>query len=200
MSPALHLDPALRTTLDSAFTVLFAWAAAHKLRDVAAFRAALAAYALLPARAVAACAAACIAAEIGIAAALLLPGFAPLGTLAAALLLCAYAGAMAINLWRGRRDIDCGCVGAAARRPLSSALVVRNAVLVVLALAATLPATTRTFAWIDAVTIAAGMFTLALLYAAVDGLIANAPRSTVLAHRQSHPDLFHASHPYVDHA
>ena len=47
-------------------------------------------------------------------------------------LLLLYAAAIAINLLRGRRDMDCGCGGEAT--PIGWGLVMRNIVLAVLAL------------------------------------------------------------------
>jgi len=49
----------------------------------------------------------------------------------AVLLLCVFAVAMAINLVRGRTEIDCGCFQSALRQRLSIALVVRNLLLIV---------------------------------------------------------------------
>ena len=63
---------------------------------------------------------------IGLLAGISLAGF------AAALLLSLYGAAMAINLARGRRLIDCGCGGEPQR--LSGWLVLRNAVLAAAAL------------------------------------------------------------------
>jgi hypothetical protein len=176
------VDPAVSLTLRAALSALFVWAAVHKLRDVRGFRAALAAYQLIPERCVPAFAALLIAAEFAIAAALLAslhpalnePGLLTVAACAAAGLLCVYGGAIAVNLLRGRQHIDCGCAGAAKRHGLSSALVVRNGVLVVAALASAWPPSARSLTWIDAVTIGAGIASLALLYAAVDGLMSNA--------------------------
>lgn len=194
------VDPALRLTLRGALALLLFWAAAHKLRDVAGFRAALAAYELVPRQLVGIVAAALSAAEIGIGAGLLAPGAGAGGALAAAGLLCVYAGAIAVNLLRGRHDIDCGCVGAAARRPISSALVVRNGLLGLAALASALPATFRGLTPIDAVTIGAGVACLGLLYAAVDGLIVNTPRIAALARDRLPRGLVDSNRRLVDHA
>jgi hypothetical protein len=78
---------------------------------------------------------------------------------------------MAVNLRRGRRDVDCGCFGPARRRPISSTLVARNVALAAAALTVALPVQPRALIWIDAVTITAGVLLLALLYAAIDGLL-----------------------------
>jgi hypothetical protein len=176
------LDPALRLLLRAALTLLFGWAAAHKLRDVASFRAAIDAYELLPPVWSVPAGVALIAAEVGVAAGLWLPRVAPVAAIAAALLLALYAGAIGVNLVRGRRDIDCGCAGPAHRQPISAALVLRNVVLAVAALAAALPAAPRALTWVDGVTVVAGVAALALLYGAADGVLANAPRLRALAH------------------
>jgi len=196
------IDPALQMTLRGALALLFFWAAAHKLRDVTGFRAALAAYALLPDRVVASSAAVLIAIEVGVGAGLLPfgePGLSSSAALAAGLL-CMYSAAIAINLLRGRRHIDCGCVGAATRRPLTAGLLVRNAVLISGALAGALPATARSLTTIDGVTTGAGIATLALLYIAVDGLIANAPRLAVLARDHVPHGPVETNRRQVDHA
>lgn len=174
------LDPALCVTLRAALAILFVWAAGHKLRDLAGFRAALADYEILPRRWVAPSSLILIGAELGVACSLWLPHFAAAAALVAAGLLALYAGAIVINLRRGRRDIDCGCAGAARRQSLSAGLVVRNGALVAVALASTLPSTARALTWIDAVTIGAGVTASVLLYAAVDGLLANAPQIAAL--------------------
>ena len=57
-----------------------------------------------------------------------------LGLLLAALTLAIYLSAMAINLWRDREFIDCGCGDEPTR--LSSALLIRNGALITLALSA----------------------------------------------------------------
>jgi hypothetical protein len=54
--------------------------------------------------------------------------------------------------------------------------VVRNAALVLMALAATTPAGVRTLVWIDAVTVVAFVLAAALVYAAADAALAQAAR------------------------
>ena len=53
----------------------------------------------------------------------------PFGALAATLLLTVFAAAMAVNLKRGRSQIDCGCGHAVLKQNLSWMLIARNAVL-----------------------------------------------------------------------
>ncbi|MFN4135534.1 MAG: MauE/DoxX family redox-associated membrane protein [Novosphingobium sp.] len=67
--------------------------------------------------------------------AMLLAGIRAVALPAAALLLL-FAGAMAVNIRRGRSHIDCGCGRSELRQPLSRALVIRNLVLAALVLPA----------------------------------------------------------------
>jgi hypothetical protein len=173
-------DPALQLALRVAAALLFVAAAAHKLRDVDGFRQALAVYAILPAPAVAPAAAALIAVEIAVGIGCALPAAAPGACLAGIGLLALYSGAIALNLARGRRRIDCGCGGPGGRRPLSPGLVARNAALGALLLLAALPAGGRTLVWLDALTIAFVLAVLVLLHAALDVALANAARLRAL--------------------
>jgi Methylamine utilisation protein MauE len=81
---------------------------------------------------------------------------------------------MAINLLRGRNDIDCGCGGAA--HPLSWGLVVRNVVLAAAALAASRPTLERGMNWIDALTLVLGVLAFYALYLMADELLRQAGR------------------------
>lgn len=174
MTPALALDPVLRWLLRAGLALLFASAAAHKLRDLAAFRASLAAYELLPGAFVRTVSALIAAGEAALAVALLVVS-SPLPALAAAGLLFLYSGAIAINLLRGRRNIDCGCAGPRARQPLGPGLVARNLALLAAAVAGALPAAPRTLVWIDVFTLGSGLVASCLLYKAIDTLLAAAP-------------------------
>lgn len=187
----LVFDPVPQLVLRAGLSWLFAWAAIHKLRDVDSFRAALEGYDLVPPLWTIPAGAFLIAAEVGIATGLWLPRVHPVAGGAAAALLLLYAGAVAINLVRGRRDIDCGCAGPARRQTISGALVLRNAVLAAAALISALPAEARTLTWIDGVTLVAAILTVGLLYAAIDHLLAIAA-----AHRDAslHDDRAEMAH------
>jgi hypothetical protein len=185
----LALDPALEATLRSALALLFAAAAVHKLRDPAAVRAALAEYGVLPGAAVAAGAALVVAAEAGAALALLAPmvvggtsgpGLRAAGPLLAAALLALYGAAIGWNLARGRRALDCGCLGPGRGQPLSGWLVARNLALVGGALACLLPAAPRQTVWLDGFTAAAATALGALVWSAAHQVLANAARSGAL--------------------
>lgn len=67
--------------------------------------------------------------EIAITAALLLPATRAFGAVGAAGLLLVFTIAIAINLVRGRREIDCGCFSSELKQNLSAGLVARNVLL-----------------------------------------------------------------------
>src|SRR5216117_2045159 len=163
------MDPVIDVTLRTALALLFFVAAGDKLRDLGRFRATLAEYRLLPAGLVPLAAALVVGAEAAAA------GARATGLVSAATLLLVYGAAVAINLARGRRDIDCGCAGPAVRRPISGALVARNAALAALALAGLFPVHPRALLWVDALTVAGATAALAAFYASLDRMIAFAP-------------------------
>src|SRR2546428_13263493 len=113
------MDPAIDATLRAALGLLFLVAAVHKLRDFGRFRATLAEYRLLPRAVLPVAAGLVLVAELSVAAMLVTPARGAPGPLAACAILVVYATAIAINLARGRRHIDCGCAGPAGRRPIS---------------------------------------------------------------------------------
>lgn len=154
---------------------LFVVAAVHKLRDATAFVATLRDYRILPPALVPAAAAGVVCVEVGIALALLAPGLGSVGALEAAGLLLGYTAAIATNLARGRRDIDCGCLGPAQRQPLSGWLVARNLALVCAALAAAVPLSMRALGALDVLTFVGGLGTAVLLFIAANQLAAQAP-------------------------
>ena len=166
-----QIDPVPASILTLALAALWTASGVHKLRDPAGFSGALAAYALLPQRAVEIVARALPLIEITVAIGLLFRVSRQAAALASTLLLCLYALAIAINLWRGRRDIDCGCLGFGRRSTISMTLLWRNAALVLASLAAgSLPRRGRALDWIDLFTVAVGVAAVALIYAAVEGL------------------------------
>ncbi len=162
------VDPTVAWVARLALAAVFAAAALHKWRDLSAFAAALGAHRLVPGAIVPALARAFAAAETAVAAGLLVPAVAASASCAAAALIALYSSAIAINLARGRREIDCGC--SARPRPLSRGLLVRNAALVAAALLAALPAASRALVWVDALSAAAGAAALAFVWLAAQSL------------------------------
>ncbi|SEB88456.1 Methylamine utilisation protein MauE [Pseudomonas mohnii] len=171
----MHSDPIFIIASAIAIAVLLASAATHKVRAPARFARQLADYQLLPDSLVRPVARLVPLLELAIAFALLVPVSRGWAALSAASLLALYAAAIGINLWRGRRDIDCGCAGPDQAQPLRPVLLLRNSVLVVLALLASVAPIARDMTVFDGfVTVAAAAVAL-LIYAAADGLLANSP-------------------------
>jgi hypothetical protein len=165
------MDPVAGLALRALVTLLLGGAALAKLRDARGFAAAVAGYRLLPARLAAPAAAAFVAAELVLAAALWTPLRAE-ASLGAAALLALYAAAITVNLARGRREIDCGCGGPLGRQALSEGLVLRNLLWAGAALACALPEAPRALAWLDLVTLGAAVSAGAALHAAASALLA----------------------------
>ena len=164
------IDPAVSALLAGAFALLFASAALHKLIDPARFGEAFRAYELLPAS-LAWVSALLPVFELVVAAALL-PAASRSGAAAAgAALLLLYAAAMAVNLGRGRRDLDCGCGGPSARRAIGVWMVYRNLLLAALLAVLLLPSAPRPLGAVDALTIGAGTAVAALLYLCAEVLL-----------------------------
>ncbi|MBF4559813.1 methylamine utilization protein MauE [Pseudomonas sp. p50] len=171
----MHIDPIFIIASALAIAVLLASAATHKLRAPARFAKQLADYQLLPEALVRPSARVIPAVELAIAFALLVPVSRSWAALTAASLIALYAAAIGINLWRGRRDIDCGCAGPDQAQPLRPVLLLRNSVLVGLALLASVAPIVRDLNVFDGfVTLFASAVAL-LIYAAADGLLANSP-------------------------
>ena len=168
----IRLDPLIAWMLRASIALLLGSAAIHKLRDRRAFLRTLAGYEIVPSPFTVPAAIALIAAELSIAAGLLASddGFQP--AIAAATLLLLYSTAIGLNLLRGRRDIDCGCLGPAHRQPLSVWLLVRNALLIVAAGAAGLPVSERGLNLVDGISLLGGLTTLVLLFNATQLLAA----------------------------
>ncbi len=112
--------------------------------------------------------------ELGAAVALLVPACRSAAAVLGVALLSGFTLALAVNLARGRREIDCGCFRSGLRQTLSGAVIVRNLLLVTAALLL-IPQSTAVpgsaLEWLIAVG-AAG--TLTLLYLSV-GLAFQAP-------------------------
>lgn len=168
----VDLDPVVLWILRASLALLFAVAAFHKFADRAAFVRAVRDYRLLPDALAAPLAAGVACVEAGVAAALLAPASAGLGAAVGTGLLCLYSTAIAWNLARGRRDIDCGCAGSGSRRPLSGQLLVRNGLLVLACGLAAGSHSGRALGWLDVVSIAGGVVVTGLLHHAIERSVA----------------------------
>jgi uncharacterized membrane protein YphA (DoxX/SURF4 family) len=169
---SMQIDPIVAWILRVCLAALFATAALHKVREPRAFAATIADYRLLPAVLVAPAAIGLVGVEGFLTLAFLLETEHPAVGGVAATLLALYALAIALNLARGRREIDCGCLGPAGAQSLSPGLVVRNLALAAVALATTLPLAPRVLHWIDGASLIGGVLVLGLLFQAVNTLAA----------------------------
>ena len=172
----MSVDPLVHHLLRVGGALLFAAAAAHKLRGLPSFQSALAGYRLLPPAWAAPAARLIPVLELAVAVGLLLPGLTAPAAWAAAAVLAIYAGAVAINLLRGRREIDCGCGGPGGDRPLGVSLVVRNLVLIWGLLVTTAPVAPRAWTGLDTIHLLFAAVAALLLYSAIDVALANASR------------------------
>src|SRR5258708_19110455 len=93
------------------------------------------------------------------------------GAALATALLAGFAVAMAINLVRGRKEIDCGCFHSTLRQPLSVAFVARNLFLgaVILPLVVTVSRNMQVLQLLDGLAAGSVLF---LLYQSFDQLMA----------------------------
>ena len=169
------LDPVVGMIVCSSLALLFAVASAHKLRALSEFAETLSGYRVLPAMLVRPASRLVPVLEGLVAAGLLIRPARESASLAGAVLLAIYAVAMALNLLRGRRQLDCGCLGPGGGGVVSVALVWRN-VLMALTLAAAGGTrwSSRRMDWLDLGTALAAACAMALLYVAANGLLASA--------------------------
>jgi hypothetical protein len=170
------LDPLILRTISIGFGLLFLLAAVHKISTAQQFRVILEEYQVMP-RVLAGL----VARIVPLLEVLLsigwFAGYQPeLVAISSAALLTMYTSAIGLNLLRGRIHIGCGCgVGGSSDgdQQLSSGLILRNTVLIAIALVAAIPVTARPFAVLDYVTLGTTLLAGTLLYAGANQLLAN---------------------------
>src|SRR4030095_4393047 len=143
----MSVDPLPWLVARLVYALLFGRAAVDKLRDLPGFRRALAGYALPPAPAIPAASIAIAVVEAAIALALAASLRVEAAAGAGMILLAVYAAGIAINLRRARRTIAGGCGGVGGERPIASALVARNGLLVLGLGLLLLPCHARALGW-----------------------------------------------------
>ncbi len=167
----LQIDPAVAILIVVCAALLFGVAAWHKLRDARLFEEIFAGYGVIRVRARWRISRLVPLIEAAVAAAVLFPPTRKLAVIVGALLLLMYAGVIALNLHRGRRDLACGCGGPDERRTIAPWMVGRNLVLTLALLASLLPWASRGLELTDAVTIGFGAMTAAVAYSCIDRLL-----------------------------
>jgi len=179
------IDPLLLRIIALGFALLFLIAAAHKFSNRGHFRASFEAYEIVPEN------------LSGFVTRIIPPlelllgiGWLAFGlfaiefelvTLISIGLLTSYALAIAVNLKRGRNYIDCGCnfTSSNASNPdsgsqqISSGLLYRNVLLVVMAIVCTIPVSDRSLQLMDVFGLLFSVIALTLLYGTFNQLLMN---------------------------
>ncbi|MES2259355.1 MAG: MauE/DoxX family redox-associated membrane protein [Pseudomonadota bacterium] len=178
----MNLDPVLTMLPSAFFALLFGIGASHKLLSWRLFQQQVADYRVLPRALNTPAAVVLPLCEALLSLAWLDGASRPFAAPLSALLLAAYAGAMAWNLRLGRDTIDCGCGGADGSQVIRWALVWRNAALAALALllSASANEAARELGWVDWLSVDAGALALMGMYFAVNQIFANLPPQRVL--------------------
>jgi hypothetical protein len=166
----MGIDPVFGALIAISFAVLFASAAMHKWRNLRSFEEAFAAYALLPQLTRRRLTWLVPLSETIVAVGLLARVSRAGSAIVGAVLLLGYAGAIALNLQRGRRDIACGCGGPDQRRPIAGWMAWRNLALALLLGIAVCPLNGRAITWMDGATITFGAAAATVVYLCVDRL------------------------------
>ena len=177
------LDPVATSALSAVLSVIFLTGAWQKLRDLALFQANIDNYRLLPDGLAWPAAILLPLWELAAGALLLFDPTRTVGAVLAIGLLAIVTTAVAINLLRGRTEIDCGCGslgGHVGDQTLSWGLVARNALLALAAVLALREDAARALVWIDYLSVAGGTLGLLGLYVTVNQLMANTPRLRAL--------------------
>jgi hypothetical protein len=172
----LLLDPAVVWTARLVLAAVFAVAALAKLRALDELVGVVSNYRILPESLVRPLAYVLPPLELAVALGLLIEPTRALAAGGAAGLLAVFALAMAVNILRGRVEIDCGCFASTLKQRIGWALVGRNLVLIGLAalvMRGTVPA--RALTWLDALTVVAASLAAVLLYLAFTQLRSMAP-------------------------
>lgn len=174
MTP-VGLDPVLALVISICLAALFVTAGIRKLRSPEQFSYLLAGYRILPAALVNVGGRAIPAIELLVAAALLFSPTRSAGGAMAAGLLVIYAVAIAINLQRGRYQLDCGCGGAHERRPIAKWMVTRNLLLAAPALLLFMPLSSHTWGLYDVLTVGGGVSGGTLVFLGCESLLTRNP-------------------------
>lgn len=165
--------------------LVFLTAAVGKMRNWTVLQGVIANYRLLPDALVMPVSWALPVIELIVGAACLSPLASPWPELAAALLLAVFATGMAINLARGRRDIDCGCFQSTLKQTLRWPLVLRNVALIaLLAVSAWDRSTVDAWALINAAIAGIALFVVVQAFNALWAIVP-APRSRAAVHRHA---------------
>ena len=167
------IDPVIPVTCSLILSYVFVLASIHKWQNLEEFKNTLINYQVLPESLPVVFVYSIPAIELLCGIALLIPYSASLGALVAATLLLMYMFAIAINLLRGRRTIDCGCGGTEQKQAISEWLIFRNGILLFFAYAVITNVQTRELGWLDWIVVLLATATGCLFYNIVNQLLVN---------------------------
>jgi len=170
----VSVDPVIVAIVRLLLAALFASAAWHKVADLASFRIVLHDYQVLPPALVTPATALFVTTEIALAGGFVCPASARLSAWVAMALLASYGVAIALNLARGRRTLECGCAPSVYRQPLSEWLLLRNAALIGICSLTLARSDARPFAAVDWLTVTAAVVSGAMMWSAATRLLAAA--------------------------
>ncbi|WP_417320575.1 MauE/DoxX family redox-associated membrane protein [Emcibacter sp.] len=167
------IDPVFISTGSLFAGLLLIVSALHKVRHLDDFRRAIRGYELVPTalEAVPVFILPLVEALAGLG--LLVPATAAVAAYPAAGLFIAYGFLIAVSLYRGKLEIDCGCHFGQRESRLSFWMIPRNLVLALLALLPVVPVVERSFVLADFINIAGGVLFLGLLYMCLEELLSN---------------------------
>jgi len=168
------VDPVIQYLFICLLALVFLQGGASKLAARDEFLGVITSYRLLPIAFLPAFAALLPFAELAAGIAIVLPPTRHAGAALAFALLLMFALAMAINLARGRTEIDCGCFKAGFRQTISGWLVGRNLLLAAGAALLWLPASGRATGGFDIFLVVASSLMLFLGYYSV-GVLTRRP-------------------------
>ncbi len=169
----MQFDPVISVTCSLILSYVFVVASIHKLQNLGEFEKTLINYRLLPDNLVRTFVYSIPITELLCGIALLTPVGAPVAALFAAALLLVYIFAIAINLFRGRRTIDCGCGGSEQTQAISEWLILRNGVLLFFACSIMTAVSSRELGWFDWVVALLATIAGCLFYNIVNQLLVN---------------------------
>lgn len=171
----MTLDPVLQLTAALVLALVFGGGALSKLTAWAELEGVVANFRVLPRALVPIAARLLPPAELVLAVGILVPATRAAAAWGMGALLVVFAGGIALNIGRGRTDIDCGCFRSSLRQNLSWWLVLRNGLLVVLAAACLATPDARDLAWADSFIIVMAALTLFIAYLSVGYVTLAAP-------------------------
>ncbi|MCE7998335.1 MAG: methylamine utilization protein MauE [Rhodobiaceae bacterium] len=178
------LDPVFDIAIRGALAALLLVAAWHKLRDPIGFWQAVSGYQLLRENLEKPLARLIPLVEIALALSLVVFTSSSLPLVTVMALWLVYGSGIAVNLLRGRTELDCGCGGIGADQTIHWGLVARNGVLIAVTGFLLFPAMTRELVWFDYAAAGFACLLLLLIYATAEHLLRNA---ALLDHEGTHP-------------